>query len=98
MIYIVTLTYVFACAARYENTPIQTVKNGVFIGLRFAGRTLILLAVTATVLFVCIWNYTTMFIGLLLAPAFLCYVHGSFILHIFEKLEEESMEKKIRET
>ncbi len=29
-LYIITLTYVFACAARYENTPVQTVKNGIY--------------------------------------------------------------------
>lgn len=96
-LYVITLTYVFACAARYENTPLQTVKNGIFIGHKFIGRTLILLAITATVLFVCFWNYTTMFIGVILAPAFLCYVHGSFILKIFDKLEEERTEKEVRE-
>ena len=38
-----------------------------------------------------------MFIGVILAPAFLCYVHGSFILKIFDKLEEERTEKEVRE-
>ncbi len=96
-LYIITLTYVFACAARYENTPLQTVKNGIFIGLRFLGRTAILLAITVAVMFVALWNYTTMFIALLLVPAFLTYVHGSFILKIFEKLEEERAERECRD-
>lgn len=96
-LYVITLTYVFACAARYENTPVQTVKNGIFIGLRFLGRTLIMLAITAAVLFVACWNYTTMFIGVLLVPAFICYVHGSFILKIFDKLEEERAQREMEE-
>lgn len=96
-LYIITLTYVFACAARYENTPAQTVKNGIFIGLRYIGRTFIMLAITVAVMFVALWNYTTMFIAVLLVPAFLTYVHGSFIMRIFEKLEEERSERECRE-
>lgn len=96
-LYIITLTYVFACAARYENTPSQTVKNGIFIGLRFMGRTVILLAITIAIMFVALWNYTTMFIAVLLVPSFLTYVHGSFILKIFEKLEDERAERECRE-
>lgn len=96
-LYIIAMTYVFACAARYENTPVQTVKNGVFIGLRFLGRTVILLAITVAVMFAAMWNLTTMFIAVLLVPAFLTYVHGSFIIRIFEKLEEERAERECRE-
>ncbi len=96
-LYIITLTYVFACAARYENTPVQTVKNGIFIGLRFLGRTVILLAITVAIMFVAMWNLTTMFIAVLLVPACLTYVHGSFIIKIFEKLEEERAERECRE-
>ncbi|MCM1164469.1 MAG: YesL family protein [Lachnospiraceae bacterium] len=96
-LYVIALTYVFACAARYENTPVQTVKNGIFIGLKFLGRTVILLAITVAVMFVALWNYTTMFVAVLLVPAFLTYVHGSFIIRIFEKLEEERAERECRE-
>lgn len=87
-VFLITLTYVFACAARYENTARQTIKNAVFIGLRYIGRTIILAAITLTVLFVCAWNMTTVFLGIILAPAFICYVHGSFIIRIFQNLEE----------
>lgn len=88
VLYIICITYVFACAARYENTPVQTIKNGVFIGLKFIGRTVILLLITGAVAFVCLWNYTTMFLAVIFAPAFLCYVHSSFIMRIFESLEK----------
>lgn len=94
-VYVITLTYVFACAARYENTPFQTVKNGLFIGLRFIGRTFILLLITAAIMFFALWNYTTMIIGVLLAPSVLCYVHGSFIIKIFEKLEEQRAQREV---
>ena len=94
-VYVITLTYVFACAARYENTPFQTVKNGLFIGLRFIGRTFILLLITAAIMFFALLNYTTMIIGVLLAPSVLCYVHGSFIIKIFEKLEEQRAQREV---
>lgn len=94
VLYLICLTYVFACAARYENTPLQTVKNGIFIGLKFIVRTIILLAITATVMLFCFWNYKTMIFSVIIAPAFLCYVHGSFILPIFETLEQKRDERE----
>lgn len=89
VVYLITLIYTFACAARYENTPVQTIKNALFIGLRYIGRTVIILVIFAAVIFACLWNYTTMFIGAIFAPAFICYVTGSFQLKLFEKLEKE---------
>jgi uncharacterized membrane protein YesL len=82
------MTYLFACSARYENTPVQTIRNALFIGLRYMGRTLILAAVTLTVLFVCMWNGLTMILGIMTAPALLCYVNCSFIARIFGELEQ----------
>ena len=87
-IYLICMTYVFACVARYENTPLQSIKNAVFIGLRYIGRTLIIAAITLAILFVVMWNYTTMLLGLIFVPAFLCYVNCSFIKRIFGELEE----------
>ena len=84
---LVCMTYLFACTARYENTPIQTIKNALFIGLRYMGRTIILAAITLTVLFVCMWNGVSMIVGLITAPAFICYVNSSFITRIFSELE-----------
>ena len=92
-VYLVVMTYVFAVAARYENTAVQTIKNALFIGLRYIGRTIILAAVTLTVVFMCCWNYVTMLFGVILAPGFLCYIHSSFIIRIFEKLERERDER-----
>ena len=92
-VYLVVMTYVFAVASRYENTAVQTIKNGLFIGLRYIGRTIILAAITLTVVFVCYWNYVTILFGVILAPGFLCYVHCSFIIRIFEKLECERSER-----
>ena len=86
--YLVCMTYLFACSARYENTPVQTIRNALFIGLRYMGRTLILAAVTLTVLFVCMWNGLTMILGIMTVPALLCYVNCSFIARIFGELEQ----------
>ena len=65
----------------------------IFIGLKFIGRTFILLLITGAVAFVCLWNYTTMFLAVIFAPAFLCYVHSSFIMRIFESLEKAGDEE-----
>ena len=65
--------------------------------MRFLGRTVILLAITVAIMFAALWNFTTMFIAVLLVPACLTYVHGSFIIKIFEKLEEERAERECRE-
>lgn len=90
VIYVFTLVNVFACAARYENTARQTVKNALFIGLRYAGRMIIVLAMIIAILFVCLWNFTTFFLGVIFAPAFICYVSGSFQLRLFERLESKA--------
>ena len=97
VVYLITLVNVFACAARYENTPVQTVKNALFIGLRYIGRSAVMLLITAAVMLVCLWNYKTFFIGLIFAPAFLCYVLGSFQLKLFEKLESARDDEKADE-
>ncbi len=89
-VYLICMTYVFACVARYENTPFQSIKNAVFIGLRYIVRTLIMAAITLTILFAVMWNYTTMLLGLIFVPAFLCYINCSFIKRIFVELEEKS--------
>ena len=88
--YLVCMTYLFACSARYENTPLQTIKNALFIGLRYLGRTLVLAAITLTVLFVFMWNSATMLLGAVTVPAFICYVNCSFITRIFSELEGKS--------
>lgn len=88
--YLICMTYLFACSARYENTPVQTIKNALFIGLRYLGRTLILAAITLTVLFVTMWNHATMLLGALTVPAFITYVNCSFIVKIFSELEGKS--------
>ena len=87
VVYLICLTYVFACVARYENTVGQTIKNAIFIGLRYILRTIVLAAISLTVIFAVMWNYTTMLLGLILAPAFVCYINASFIKRIFGELE-----------
>lgn len=92
-VYLICLTYVFACVARYENTVLQTIKNALFIGLRYILRTIILAAITLSVIFAVMWNYTTILIGILVAPAFICYINASFIKRIFGELEAKQNER-----
>ena len=77
----------FSCN-QAENMQARCVPRFIQRFLRYIGRTIILAAITLTVLFVCAWNMTTVFLGIILAPAFICYVHGSFIIRIFQNLEE----------
>ena len=77
----------FSCKMA-ENMQARCVPRFIQCFLRYIGRTIILAAITLTVLFVCAWNMTTVFLGIILAPAFICYVHGSFIIRIFQNLEE----------
>ncbi len=68
-IFIFCLIYVFPLLARYDNTVINSIKNSFRIGMKFFGRTFLLLVIIAVEVLIIFWNQTTMFIGLLIGPA-----------------------------
>lgn len=88
-IFIFCLIYVFPLLARYDNTVINSIKNSFRIGMKFFGRTFLLLAIIAVEVLIIFWNTTTMFIGLLIGPACIMYTISGVAMHIFRKIEED---------
>ncbi len=88
-IFIFCLIYVFPLLARYDNTVINSIKNSFRIGMKFFGRTFLLLVIIAVEVLIIFWNTTTMFIGLLIGPACIMYTISGVAMHIFRKIEED---------
>lgn len=88
-IFIFCLIYVFPLLARYDNTVINSIKNSFRIGMKFFGRTFLLLVIIAVEVLIIFWNPTTMFIGLLIGPACIMYTISGVAMHIFRKIEED---------
>lgn len=81
--------YAFPLSARYENTLIGTLKNSVNIATRYFARTLLLVAILAVEVIVFIFNYMTLFFGLLIGPACIMLTISGFALHFFKEIEKE---------
>ena len=82
--------YAFPLSARYENTLIGTLKNSVNIATRYFARTLLLVAVLAVEVIVFIFNYWTLFFGILIGPACIMLTISGFALHFFKEIEKET--------
>ena len=81
--------YAFPLSARYENTLIGTLKNSVNIATRYFARTLLMVAILAGEVIVFIFNYMTLFFGLLIGPACIMLTISGFALHFFKEIEKE---------
>ena len=88
-IFIFCLIYVFPLLARYDNTVINSIKNSFRIGMKFFGRTFLLLAIIAVEVLIIFWNPTTKFVGALIGPACIMYTISGVAMHIFRKIEED---------
>ncbi len=88
-IFIFCLIYVFPLLARYDNTVINSIKNSFRIGMKFFGRTFLLLAIIALEVLIIFWNPTTKFVGALIGPACIMYTISGVAMHIFRKIEED---------
>lgn len=88
-IFIFCLLYVFPLLARYDNTVINSIKNSFRIGMKFFGRTALLLVIIVIELLIIFWNGTTMFIGALIGPACIMFTISGVAMHIFRKIEED---------
>ena len=85
-----TLLYSFALTARYENTLMQILKNSFRISMKFFVRTLALVFLLVLEILAFMWNYTTIFIGIILGPALLILTVCLFARPIFMKLEGDA--------
>lgn len=88
-IFIFCLIYVFPLLARYDNTVINSIKNSFRIGMKFFGRTFLLLVIIAVEVLIIFWNLTTKFVGALIGPACIMYTISGVAMHIFRKIEED---------
>lgn len=88
-IFIFCLLYVFPLLARYDNTVINSIKNSFRIGMKFFGRTALLLVIIVIELLIIFRNGTTMFIGALIGPACIMFTISGVAMHIFRKIEED---------
>lgn len=88
-IFIFCLIYVFPLLARYDNTVINSIKNSFRIGMKFFGRTFLLLVIIALEVLIIFWNPTTKFVGALIGPACIMYTISGVAMHIFRKIEED---------
>lgn len=88
-IFIFCLIYVFPLLARYDNTVINSIKNSFRIGMKFFGRTFLLIVIIAVEVLIIFWNPTTKFVGALIGPACIMYTISGVAMHIFRKIEED---------
>ncbi len=85
-----TLLYAFALTARYENTLMRILKNSFRISMKFFVRTLALVFLLVVEVLAFMWNYTTIFIGIILGPALMILTVCLFARPIFRKLEGDA--------
>lgn len=81
--------YAFPLAARYENTLFATLKNSANIAARYFVRTIALVVVLALEILLILYNYTTLFFGLLIGPACIMLTVSGFAIHFFREIEKE---------
>ena len=89
-VFIFTLLYSFALTARYENTLMHILKNSFRISMKFFVRTLALVVLLVVEVLAFMWNYTTIFIGLIMGPALMILTVCLFARPIFMKLEGDA--------
>ena len=81
--------YAFPLMARYENTTLKTLKNSYDIATRYFLRTLLLAVLIAIEVLLFMWNYTLMFIGVLIGPGTIALTVSAFAIRFFREIEKE---------
>ncbi|MGN0642370.1 MAG: YesL family protein [Huintestinicola sp.] len=89
-----SLLYVYPLLARYENSIGNSLKNSFRLGMKFFGRTILLVLLLAVEFVLIFWNLTTMFVGLLIGPACVIYTISGTALYIFKETEKENNSDK----
>lgn len=87
--FLLSLLYVYPLIARYQNTILNSLNNSFQISIKFIGRTLFLLFIIAFMIVFFLYNYTTIFFGILIGPAFIMFTVSAFSLRIFNKIEKD---------
>jgi uncharacterized membrane protein YesL len=84
------LLYVYPLLARYENTVFKSLRNSLRISMRYFVRSIALLLILAVEAALIMWNFTTIFIGVLIGPAFMIYTVSGVAMAIFKLIDRNS--------
>ncbi len=91
-IFVFTMLYAFALLARYENTLLNTLRNGFNISMRYFLRSMLLVIIVAIELAAMLWNSKTMILILIIGPAFVMLTVCSVAVNIFRDIESKNPE------
>ncbi|MCD7825177.1 MAG: YesL family protein [Clostridiaceae bacterium] len=82
--------YAFPLIARYENTLLKSMRNSYMIMIRYFPNTIFMVIILVVEMIVIFWNYTTVFLGILIGPACIMLTISGFALRAFRKVEYQS--------
>lgn len=82
-----SLLYVYPLLARYENTVINCLKNSFSISMKYFMRSVALVLIVAFETALIMWNYTTVFVGVLMGPVCIMLTVSGFAMKIFRELD-----------
>ena len=88
-IFTFSLLYIYPLLARYENTILNSLKNSFRISMKYFLRSVLLVIILIFEICIIMWNYTTMFVGLLIGPVFIFFTISGFAIKIFRELEKK---------
>ncbi len=91
-IFVFTMLYAFALLARYENTLLNTLRNGFNISMRYFLRSALLVIIVAIELIAMLWSPKTMILILIVGPAFIMLTVCSVAINIFRDIESKNPE------
>lgn len=89
-VFFFSLLYAFPQVARYNNKLSRILKNSFRISMKYIFRTVILVIVLALEVAASMWNMTTLFIAVIIGPAFYIYTTSFMANAIFTDLEKEA--------
>lgn len=89
-VFFFSLLYAFPQVARYNNKLSRILKNSFRISMKYIFRTVILVIVLALEVAASMWNMTTLFIAVIIGPAFYIYTTSFMANAIFIDLEKEA--------
>ena len=84
------LLYAYALQARYENSVINTLRNSHSITFKYFLKTLFMLLIVAVLTVVFLWNYVTLFLGIIIGPCTIFYMISSTAMNVFRAIERDN--------
>ena len=91
-IFVFTMLYAFALLARYENTLLNTLRNGFNISMRYFLRSALLVIIVAIEIATMLWNTKMMILIVIIGPAFVMLTVCSVAINIFRDIESKHPE------